>query len=84
MKQLQDAPAGLSYWLWDAGPRRNLELALKEVTRSSGRPVLVEGYSPDGIGDEGSQAQVAADLTRTIFASPALLLPLGSNVIESS
>ncbi len=77
--ELANTPPGLSFWLWNAGPRRTLSAAINDILRLSSRPVLVADYGVDafnqttGSEDEQTQAQAAADLTREIESSGLLL-----------
>ena len=73
LAQLRENPPGVSFWLWNAGPRGSLALAIDEIRRSSSKPVLVGEYGVDAAGGEGIQAQVVSELTRQIFNTPALL-----------
>ncbi|MCC7174938.1 MAG: hypothetical protein IT159_07055 [Bryobacterales bacterium] len=71
--QLSGSPSGLSFWLWNAGPRSSLRLALDEIHRLSPLPVLVGGYAVDAAIGPEVQARGVTDLTRQILNDPALL-----------
>ncbi len=73
LAELRRAPPGLSFWLWNVGPRRTLANAIDEALQISARPLLIDGYSAAASDEAGVQAQSVAEITRSIFASPALL-----------
>jgi len=65
---LQESPAGLSFWMYNAGPVADLSAAISQIRHGSALPVLVAEYGADALDD-----QTTVRLTLQIAADTSLL-----------